>query len=134
MKCHYCLVFQECPSNLRSTVIGVPWMSGNKGKYIVSSRFCRTIKKEVLSETEICDDFKPSKTFWCNKSGYWLSLKACVYRSNNDSPDCYGCSQREEILSILRLVSINAIPKLKRRKMKPQLKSREIKPQLKRRG
>lgn len=78
-------------------------------------RFCDVIKKEVTGETEPCEDFCPSKYFWCDSDHNWMFIVACLNR------DC-DCYQKEQLHDSIRGFDIG-----KEFDMKPRLVLKEKK-------
>lgn len=117
--CHYCKIYQEIESKLRRT----EKRNGRTYYY----RFCKKIGIEVQGNDEPCEEFRPSKLFFCKKDECWMFVIACLNR------DC-KCFQKEEVLDAIRGFDLgkefHMKPKLVLRKVeapKPVLKLRKKK-------
>jgi len=85
--CHYCLEFQKSKDRKKEMI--------NTRTYY--KRYCKFVDKMVHSGMKICEDFIPTRRFWCNKRGYWMDIEVCL---KNDL--CHrGCKQ----LKIIKEVS-----------------------------
>jgi len=119
MTCHYCKIFQKTKVELRRK-------ESKNGKQILY-HFCRRVGKEVKADSEPCENFRPSKYFWCNTDECWMFVVSCLNR------DCH-CYQKEEVKDAIRGFDIgkefNMKPKLvlkKKEQPKPVLKLRKKK-------
>ena len=114
--CHYCRTFKNTNGKLRR----MEQRDGRKYHY----RFCEETEKEVLSDSKVCEHFRPADYFWCKKDNNWMHILSCLNRS-------YKCEQKEDVLDAIRGFDIR-----KEFGMKPVLVKREsnkVKPVLIRR-
>ncbi len=64
--CRYCAVFRKA--------------SARKQEKLGDLRYCRLKKKWVTMDNKGCKYFRPSKLFWCDEYGYWITLNECDNR------------------------------------------------------
>lgn len=64
LTCRYCATFRKTSNrNIKDAV-----------------RLCPSIRKWVGSDDKACKRFRPSKLFWCDQYGYWITLNECDNR------------------------------------------------------
>lgn len=101
IECHYCSLFQEAKWRINPDADD----EESKRKKI-KLRHCGVIQKYIPSHQETCDNFRPSNKFWCDKLGYWISVKACITKKAKGNVDeCHNCSQYQVIMRVARALS-----------------------------
>ena len=63
--CEYCQIFQTSKVNKSESEI---------------KRFCKTINDFVKLNSNVCNKFILSKTFYCNKHNHWVEYAVCLNR------------------------------------------------------
>lgn len=90
MECAYCELFTGSKAVVHDK---------DKG---TTTRLCRRTLKMVSTRDPVCDNPSYADLFWCNKSDHWLDLKVCLARYGKGTPECKNCSQRKDIILIIR--------------------------------
>lgn len=64
LTCRYCVTFRKSSNrNIKDAV-----------------RRCISIRKWIGADSKACKQFRPSKVFWCDTYGYWITLNECDHR------------------------------------------------------
>ena len=90
--CRYCIIFQESKKRKKETISNT----------ILYERYCKFLSKYVSSKNKICENFAPSKVFWCDSRGYWVDIKVC----NKNCIKSRGCKQLKIIKEICGVLGV----------------------------
>jgi len=73
-----------------------------EAKYRMENGVRKCAQKGWISlETPICDEFKPSSIFYCQKHDHQLDLLACANRREKHFEGCVNCKQGKVIEKII---------------------------------
>jgi len=101
--CHYCQSYKDIPKSLRR-------ITGDTPARRLSYRYCRHVRKEVVSTTKACKHFIPATHFWCKKWNGWLHIIMCLYHHANRTHGCVLCKQyKNEVADVARGRDLYAI-------------------------
>lgn len=113
--CRYCIEFVNSIRRLEPKIV-----DGEKKK-VPNRRLCDATKQWVEEDGEMCEEFKTSNNFWCDKLQQCMDIDSCRNRrAKKLTRHCRKCSQYNDIIDTLRMrgKSAKAIvtkPILKRR-------------------
>lgn len=115
MPCLYCNCYAHSTRRLGTKADGSKATNGD------GRRICEATKAWKSADDEVCDQFDPVSTFWCDRLQQTMFVDACRMKKLKGKPKCCKrCGQGNEITDVIRLRSripkTDEKPKLLRRK------------------
>jgi len=95
MICQYCSTYDNSAAR-DSTVIG---------KKRFYERYCPKKDKYIGESERICQEFRMTQYFWCNKTGNRIRPEVCARRRANDTPECIKCHQKNSLMELRRILT-----------------------------